>query len=714
MRPLALLAMLLLASGAASSASAQPLRVDSPGGTHAVTLALDDEGTLTYRVDRRGVPLVTPSRLGVVLTDGRRLDTGLRVADVDSTQHDETWETVWGERQHVRDHHRALRVTLETAGGLRMVVAVRAFEDGVAFRYEWPEQPGLDAFEIADEVTEFRFHEAPLAWWIPAYGRERYEYLHRRTTLAEAGAFVPDVNMAEPAPPHPIRPMRAVHTPLTLEIPGGPVVAVHEAELVDYSSMALEVTDARGLRADLVPWSTGVKVYARAPHVSPWRVILAGDTPGDLAESDLVLNLNAPSEIEDTSWIEPQRYVGIWWGMHIDTMTWHSGPDHGATTPEAKRYVDFAAENGFGGVLVEGWNRGWDGGWIGPQASFSFTEPYPDFDLEAVAAYARERGVRLVGHHETGGDVPEYEAQLERAMALYERLGVRAVKTGYVSWAQGLPRTSGPGLAPGDTAYEWHHGQYMVRHHQRVVETAARHRVMVNIHEPIKDTGLRRTWPNLMTREGGRGMEYNAWSADGGNPPEHETVLPFARMLSGPFDFTPGIVQLDLPTKPQNQVNTTLAKQLALYVVLYSPLQMAADLPENYAAAPKALRWISQVPVDWAESRVLHGVIGDAAAFARRDRATRDWYVGAVADEHERHIDLALDFLEPGRPYVAEVWMDAPDAHWRTNPHAMATARGLVDASAVLPARLAPGGGLALRLRPATDAEAASLDPLSL
>jgi alpha-glucosidase len=443
-------------------------------------------------------------------------------------------------------------------------------------------------------------------------------------------------------------------------------------------------------------------------------VILVGDTPGDLAESDLVLNLNEPPRIEDTSWIEPQRYIGIWWAMHIGTKTWHSGPNHGATTPEALRAIDFAAEHGFGGVLVEGWNRGWDGDWIGPQAAFSFTEPYPDFDLEAVAAYGVERGARLIGHHETGGDVPGYEAQLNDAMALYERLGVRAVKTGYVSWAQGLPRTSGPGLAPGDTAYEWHHGQYMVRHHQRVVEAAARHRIMLNVHEPVKDTGLRRTWPNLMTREGGRGMEYNAWSRDGGNPPEYATILPFTRMLSGPFDFTPGIVDLGLPSQPGNRVNTTLAKQLALYVVLYSPLQMAADLPEHYAAAPEALRWIASVPVDWAESRVLHAAIGDAAAFARRDRASGDWYVGAVADEHERHLDLDLGFLDPGTVYVAEVWADAPDAHWRTNPQAMTTATGLVDAADALPARLAPGGGLAIRLRPATAAEADTLAPLTL
>ena len=480
--------------------------------------------------------------------------------------------------------------------------------------------------------------------------------------------------------------------------------------------MTLEVTGPTSLKADLVPWSTGVKVYATAPHVSPWRVLLVGDTPGDLVESDLVLNLNEPSRIDDTSWIEPQKYVGVWWEIHMDITTWNDGDRHGATTANTKRYIDFAAANGFGGVLIEGWNRGWDRRWIGPEADFSFTAPFDDFDIEEVTRYAAERGVRLVGHHETGGDVPNYEAQLEDAYALYERLGVRAVKTGYVEWAQGLVRTDGPGLAPGDSTFEWHHGQWMVRHYQRTVEAAARHRIMVNIHEPIKDTGLRRTWPNLMTREGARGMEYNAWAADGGNPPEHEAILPFTRLLAGPMDFTPGIFDLlhTRGNRPDNRVNTTLAKQLALYVTMYSPLQMAADQPESYLERPDVFQFIRDVPADWADSRVLAGAIGDYLVMARKDRQSDDWYLGAVTDEQGRMLDAPLSFLDAGRLYVAEVYRDADTADWETNPHAVTIERGLVDAATVLPVRLAAGGGMAVRLRPSTSDEASTLPRLGL
>ena len=661
----------------------------SPDGRLVARLATDDEGALTLAVERDGTPLVLSSRLGVVLGDGRRLDRGLRIVASSVAERDTTWETVWGERQFVRDHHAALTVTAEGAGGLRMDVALRVSDDGVAFRYLWPAQPGLGAFEIADESTAFRFASAPMAWSIPAYQRERYEYLYRHTPLIDADT---------------------VHTPVTLAFPGGPAVAIHEAALVDYASMTLAVTDSASVKADLVPWSTGVKVYAAAPFESPWRVLIIGDTPARLAESTLVLSLNAPSRIADTSWIEPQKYVGIWWAMHLERATWSTGPRHGATTAEARRYIDFAADHGLGGVLVEGWNRGWDGNWTDPVATdFSFTEPTPDFDLAGVAAYAASRGVGLVGHHETGGDVPNYEAQLEAAMALYERLGVHAVKTGYVNWSRGIPRTDGPGLAPGDTAYEWHHGQYMVRHYQRTVEAAARHHLMIDIHEPIKDTGLRRTWPNLMTREGARGQEWNAWDAGGGNPPEHETVLPFTRLLGGPMDFTPGIfdVLLSRGTRPNNRVNTTVAKQLALYVLLYSPLQMAADLPEAYDARPDLFRFIEEVPVDWAETRVLAGAIGDAVVIARKDRHSDDWYLGAATDEQARALPTRLDFLDAGRRYVAEVYRDADDADWQTNPLATTIETGIVDASTVLPVRLAAGGGQAVRLRPATPADAA-------
>ena len=677
--------LVLVLALASHVAAAQTVR--SPDGRLDARLTLNPDGALTLAVDRDGAPFVLPSRLGIVLGDGRRTDRGLRVVGTTQASRDTTWETVWGEQQFVRDHHRELVMSVEGDGRIRMDVTLRVSNDGVAFRYTWPAQPGLGAFEIVEETTEFRFASAPAAWWIPAYGRDHEEYLYRHTPLADADT---------------------VHTPLTLEFPGGPVVAVHEAALVDYAAMTLAVTGPASLKADLVPWSTGVRVYAEAPARSPWRVLIVGDTPADLAGSRLVLNLNEPSRIADTRWIRPMKYVGVWWAMHLDLATWATGPRHGATTETTRRTIDFAAERGLGGVLVEGWNRGWDGNWVGPQADFSFTEATPDFDLPGLAAYARSRGVGLIGHHETGGDVPAYEAQLDSAFALYARLGVGAVKTGYVGGGRGMLRTSGPGLAPGDSAFEWHYGQYMVRHHARVVEMAARYGITVDIHEPVKDTGLRRTWPNLMSREGARGQEWNAWGPDGGNPPEHETVLPFTRLLGGPMDFTPGIfdVLLAAGNRPDNRVNTTVAKQLALYVVLYSPLQMAADLPEAYEARPDIFRFIEAVPVDWAETHVLHGAIGDAVVVARKDRHSDEWFLGAVTDEQARALPTRLDFLDAGRSYVADVYRDADDADWQSNPLAVTVETGLVDAATVLPVRLAAGGGQAVRLRPATDADA--------
>jgi alpha-glucosidase len=387
------------------------------------------------------------------------------------------------------------------------------------------------------------------------------------------------------------------------------------------------------------------------------------------------------------------KYVGIWWGMHIGAMTWSSGPNHGATTENAKRYIDFAAANGFDGVLVEGWNIGWDGNWIENADLFSFTEAYSDFDLPAVASYARERGVELIGHHETSMGVENYERQLDDAFELYESLGVHAVKTGYV----------------GDETQEGHahHGQYMVRHWRMVMEQAARRRIMINAHEPIKDTGERRTYPNMVSREGARGQEYNAWAGDGGNPPEHETILFFTRMLAGPMDFTPGVFDILIergiggPRRPEHpRVRTTLAKQLALYVVLYSPLQMAADQIESSEDQP-ALQFIRDVPIDWEDTRVLDARIGDYVVVARQERGGEEWYVGAITDEEARTLEIPLSFLVPGQSYVAEIYADGPGAHWLHDPFPIEMSQRSVDAAAHLTLSLAPGGGQAIRIRPA-------------
>jgi alpha-glucosidase len=414
-----------------------------------------------------------------------------------------------------------------------------------------------------------------------------------------------------------------------------------------------------------------------------------------LLNSTLILNLNEPNVLGDVSWVEPGKYVGIWWAMHIDQATWSTGPKHGATTEATRRYIDFAAQHGFAGVLVEGWNVGWDGDWFFNGKQFRFTEPTPDFDLRAVADYARSKGVRLVGHHETSADVGNYEPQMAAAFDLYESLGVRQVKTGYVADAGDIRRVDEHGVEQ----REWHDGQFTVDHHLRVLREAARRRISINTHEPVKDTGLRRTYPNWLSREGARGQEYNAWGKPV-NPPEHVAILPYTRLLSGPMDYTPGIVDLD-GYSPKYRVPHTLAKELSLYVVLYSPVQMAADLPENYLQQPDALRFIRDVAVDWDESIALAGEVGDFVAIARKQRGAPDWFVGALTDEQPRSLTLPLTFLEPGRRYLADIYRDGPEADWQTRPYDLVVEQRTVTAADTLELRLASSGGAAIRLRPA-------------
>lgn len=659
---------------AVPAAAQDQLRLASPDGRNEVAVSIRDGRTL-YSLRRDGRTVVQPSRLGFEFRNAAPLGDRMRVVDTATASVDQTWTQPWGEVREVRDRHNELRVSLEEerAGGRRMVVVFRLFDDGLGFRYELPEQPGLSEFQITRELTEFAMADDARAWWIPAFRQNRYEYLYRSS---------------------PVSTLDTVHTPLTMEFRDGLHVVIHEADLVDYAGLTLVGgrEQDRTLRAYLAPWADGVKVRGRTPFRTPWRTIQVADEATGLAPSVLGLNLNPPNALDDVSWIQPMKYVGIWWGMHIGTMTWGSGPKHGATTENTKGYIDFAAENGIGGVLVEGWNRGWDGDWMANAERFSFTEPYPDFDLEALAEHAEERGVGLIGHHETSMGVENYERQLEDAFGLLEELGIRAVKTGYV----------GDETAHGHA----HHGQYMVRHWRKVIETAARHGVALNVHEPIHDTGERRAFPNMMTREGARGQEYNAWGGEGGNPPEHETILFFTRMLAGPFDFTPGVFDLLLesagsPRSPeQSRPRTTLAKQLALYVVLYSPLQMAADLPENYEGHP-GFRFIRDVAVDWEDTRVLDGKIGDYVVVARRERDGEDWFVGAITDEEARTFELPLRFLPRGRSYVAEIYADGPGAHWRDDPLPLAISTRPVDAASRLTLRLAPGGGQAIRIRPA-------------
>ena len=664
----------VLLAAAPTATFAQSLRVASPDGRNVVTLAVD-RGVLTYAVDRGPVKVIVPSRLGFAFRGAATLQGGVVVTDSARPSRHPTFDPAAGEVARVREHYRELRVGVQEQAGAkrRFIVVVRAFDDGIGFRYELPAQPGLDEFLMDEELTEFTFAEDAKAWWIPA----NVSSPDRQEMLWSSG---------------PISKLDTVHTPLTVQMTTGTQVVVHEADLVDYAGMYLVGrSESRTLRASLARWKDGVAVRGRTPFVTPWRTIQLADRPEQLAPSLLTLKLNPPSRIADTRWIRPMKYNGIWWGMHVNTMTWGQGPLHGATTANTRRYLDFAGANGLGGTLVEGWNVGWDGDWMKSGDRFSFTQPYPDYDLPGLAAYAKGKGLSLIVHNETATFIENYERQLDSAFALYQRLGVTAIKTGYVN------DTTNPGGHA-------HQSQYMVRHHRRVIETAAKYGIAVDMHEPIKDTGERRTWPNMLAREGARGMEFNAWGGEGGNPPEHETILFFTRMLSGPMDFTPGIFNLTLsrsgtnvPRAPEDaRPRTTLAKQLALYVVLYSPLQMAADLPENYEGQP-AFRFIRDVAVDWDTTVVLHGRIGDAVVVARRAKGTGEWFIGAITDEEARTIEVPLAFLGRGR-WRAEVYADGKGADWRTAPTVIAIGSRTVTATQRLRIVMAPGGGQAVRL----------------
>ncbi len=668
------LALLLCAPGLAWTATASPpgARACSPGNVVCVEVTTDNDGRPGYAVSHNGRTVVAPSRLGMMFTDAPKFERNLEIAAQRRDSVDHTWEQPWGERREIRNHYNELAITLRerTRPGRDFDVVFRLYDDGLGFRYVFGEQAGMSRLNIAEELTEFTLADDATAWWIPAFEWNREEYLYHTTPLQQVGD---------------------AQTPITLRMEDGLHVSIHEAALVDYSGMNLTRVDGRRLKAALTPGSGGApKVSVATPFSTPWRTLQIAGRAGDLVESSLILNLNEPNTLGDVSWVVPMKYVGVWWEMHLERKTWASGAKHGATNENVRRHIDFAARHGFGGVLVEGWNLGWDGDWFGNGGDFSFTRPYPDFDIEALSAYAREQGVVLIGHHETSGHAAHYELQLGDALDLYRRLGIPAVKTGYVADAgQAKVRD-----AEGGVVYGWHEGQDMVNHHARVIAEAAKRRISVNPHEPVKDTGLRRTYPNAITREGARGMEFSAWGQPG-NPPEHEANLVFTRLLAGPMDYTPGIFGME--TRSPGGIQTTWAKQLALYVVIYSPLQMAADLLEHYEANPGPFQFIKDVPVDWETTRVLNGEVGDFVTIVRRERGGDDWYLGAVTDEQPRALEVALDFLEPGRRYTAQVYRDGDRADFRDNREDIVIETREVRATDTLPLRLAPGGGQAIR-----------------
>jgi len=662
------LVLALAAAFFALPAWAAPITVSSPGGVLTVSVDVNGEGRPEYSVSRLGTPVILPSRLGFLLTDAPKLERNFSIAEAGRRSTDQRWEQPWGERRFVRDRHNELRVRLteKVTPGRSMDVVFRVFDDGVGFRYEFP--AALGQVNIAEEITEFAVAQPATAWWIPAFQWNREEYLYNKTKLTEVGI---------------------AQTPMTIRTEDGLHIAFHEAALVDYSGMNLQNEGNGRFRAILTPSSSGAKVSRAAPFPTPWRTMQIADRAGGLVENDLVLNLNEPNKLGDVSWVEPFKYVGVWWAMHLDKETWGPGPKHGANTANVKRYIDFAAKHGFRGVLVEGWNEGWNDDWFANGKDFSFTRAYPDFDIEELARYGRAKGVRLIGHHETAGNLAVYEPQLDAAFDLYERLGIDAVKTGYVADMGGL-QVRGP---DGKIRFEWHEGQEAARHHLKVVTEAAERQIAVNPHEPIKDTGLRRTYPNWVAREGARGMEFNAWGVPP-NPPEHEANLVFTRMLAGPMDFTPGVLSLQGRNQP---ILSTQAKQLALYVVLYSPIQMAADLIENYEQNMRPFQFIKDVPADWSESHVLNGEIGDFVTIARKDRRSENWYLGAVTDEEGRVLETPLSFLTPGKRYRAQIYRDGPNAHYRTNGKDIVIEERTVTSADMLSLRLAPGGGQAIR-----------------
>jgi len=631
----------------------------------------------TYSVSRDGKPVIAPSRLGFMLRGDGKFEHSTALGEAVRSEADRHWEQPWGESRQMREHYREIRVPIvELIGGKRRVdLIARVFDTGVGFRFAFPDQPQLTDVRIDEELTEFNIADEAEAWWIPAGEWNRYEYLYNRTPANQVGT---------------------AHSPISFRTKDGLHIAIHEAALVDYAAFWLQRIDGQRFRTRLSNSSEPWKVRRTAPFETPWRtIIIADDAPGLYAASDIILNLNEPNKLGDVSWVKPLKYIGIWWAMHLDQASWNSGPKHGATTENTIKYIDFAAKHGFDAVLVEGWNVGWDGNWIGDHGrNFEFAKPYPDFDMDKVAAYAKKKGIAIMGHHETAGNSGRYADQMEAAFDYYARYGVPAVKTGYVADAGGVLHQD----AEGNDIWDWHDGQWQARHHLAVVEAAAKRHIAVNAHEPIKDTGLRRTYPNWVSREGARGMEYQAWG-DPPNPPEHEPNLVFTRMLSGPMDFTPGIVSLT--GKGGRRIPSTLARQLANFVVIYSPVQMAADLPEHYDAHPEAFAFIKAVPADWEVTRVLGGEIGDYAVFARQRRGGQDWYLGGVTDEQARDFIIDFAFLPQGKSYRAKIWRDGTGGGIGGDRFAMTVETKTVTAATKWPVRMEAGGGFAMTLVPA-------------
>ncbi|OPZ11302.1 MAG: Retaining alpha-galactosidase precursor [Bacteroidetes bacterium ADurb.BinA261] len=675
----------------------------SPNGQLQVLFSVDD-GIPTYQLSYKGKTVIKPSKMGLELFDSPDLIHNFSIVDTQTSSFDETWTPVWGEESKIRNHYNEMAVTLQQKNTRRkMIVRFRLFDDGLGFRYEFPEQPELTYFVIKEERTQFAMTGDHTAFWIPGdYDTQEYDYttshLSEIRSLMQK-AITPNASQTPFSP-------TGVQTALMMKTADGLYINLHEAALVDYSCMHLDLDDKNFVfESHLTPDAQGRKGYLQTPCVSPWRTIIVSDKAADILLSRITLNLNEPCKLEDTSWIKPVKYVGVWWEMITGKSTWaycdlpsvklgltdytkvKPNGKHGANNDNVRRYIDFAAENGFDQVLVEGWNVGWED-WFGKSKDyvFDFVTPYPDFDLKALNDYAHSKGVKLMMHHETSSSTRNYERHMEKAYALMNTYGYNAVKSGYVG--NMLPRG------------EHHYGQWINNHYLYAVQKAAEHHIMVNAHEAVRPTGLCRTYPNLIGNESARGTEYQAF---GGSKPNHTTILPFTRLIGGPMDYTPGIFEMDIAKiNPENDshANVTLANQLGLYVTMYSPLQMAADLPENYERFADAFQFIKDVAIDWDETRVLEAEPGQYITYARKAKGENEWFVGNTNGYDARTSNIVFDFLPKNTTYEATIYSDAKDANYKTNPQAYQIKKMKVSSKTKLSLYCAPGGGYAISIKP--------------
>ena len=697
-----LVSLLLTLSGL----SAQTLK--SPDGNLVMAFKLNESGTPTYSLTYKGKTVISTSRLGLELKNDKNSLLGdFAVSGTKNTSFDETWKPVWGEESAIRNHYNELAVILDQKTTARqMVIRFRLYDDGLGFRYEFPQQKNLSYFVIKEERTQFAMTGDHTAFWIAGdYDTQEYDYTESKLSEIRAlmaKSITSNLSQTSFSP-------TGIQTSLMLKTADGLYINLHEAALIDYACMHLNLDDKNMVfESWLTPDVRGDKGYMQAPCHTPWRTIIVSDDARKILASRLTYNLNDPCKIDDTSWIKPVKYVGVWWEMIAGKSFWAYTDDlpsvqlgitdysktkpngkHGANTANVKRYIDFAAKHGFDAVLVEGWNEGWED-WFGNSKDyvFDFVTPYPDFDLEGIRDYAKSKGVKMIMHHETSGSVRNYERHMDKAYKFMKDNGYDAVKSGYV----------GPILPRGEN----HYSQWIVNHYQYAIEKAADYRIMVNAHEAVRPTGVARTWPNLIGNEAARGTEYQAF---GGSKPNHVTLLPFTRLIGGPMDYTPGIFEMDIKKfSPNNEshVNSTLANQLALYVTLYSPLQMAADLPEHYELFPDAFQFIKDVALDWDESKYLEAEPGKYITIARRAKGTKNWFLGSVGGDNSRTSNIVFDFLEKGKTYVATIYADAKDAHYKTNPQAYVIRKVIVTGKSKLSQFVAPGGGYAISIVEAT------------